>query len=76
MLLRLFCQGVHGVGDDLGVLDQIIDGDIFVGLVLADFITGEEGAEGQQVGDGLGVSAAADADGLAFQAGLLPVDVQ
>ena len=46
----LFCHFVHGGGNDLGVFHELGDLNEFVGLVLTDFIAGEDGAEGKNVG--------------------------
>ena len=44
--------------------------------MLTDFLPGEDGAEGHDVGQRLGIGAAADGFWLIFQPGLLPVDPQ
>ena len=42
--------------------------------MLPDFLSGKNGAESHDVGQRLGIGAAADGFGLTFQPGLLPVD--
>ena len=44
--------------------------------MLPDFLTGENGAEGHDVGQRLDIGAAADGFWLIFQPSLLPVDPQ
>ena len=73
---RLFCHGIHGGSDDLRVFHEVIDADEFIRLVLPDFVTGENGTEGQNVWQGLGIGAAADAFCITLKTGLFMLDVQ
>ena len=60
----------------MGVAHQAVNRDVLVRLMLPDFLSGKNGAEGHDVGQRLGIGTAADGFGLTFQPGLLPVDPQ
>ena len=70
----LFRQSQDGQADQVEILLQTVQADIFVRLMLRDLVAREAGAEGQDVGHGFGIGAAADALGLRLLAGVGVID--